>query len=83
MTMRIQRFTPAHQSGTASLITAIQQQEFSIPITLADQPDLVDIPGFYQNGAGNFWVAEYEDRIVGTIALLDIGGQKAALRKRI
>lgn len=56
--------------------------EFGIPITLEAQPDLRDIPGFYQRGHGNFWVAETEDgEIVGTIALLDIGQQQGALRK--
>ena len=65
----------------ADLIVNIQQNEFDLPITAADQPDLQDIPGFYQNGSGNFWTAELGGRVVGTIALLDIGSGEAALRK--
>jgi N-acetylglutamate synthase-like GNAT family acetyltransferase len=64
------------------VILPIQQQEFGIPITLEAQPDLADIPGFYRQGKGNFWVAEADDgTVVGTIGLMDIGQRDAALRK--
>lgn len=71
------RDTPA----IAAVIVPIQQTEFGIPITLEAQPDLGDIERFYRHGCGNFWVAEVDGRIVGTIALLDIGNREAALRK--
>lgn len=45
------------------------------------QPDLFTIEDFYQTGNGNFWVALYDDKIVGTISLLDIGNHQVALRK--
>jgi N-acetylglutamate synthase-like GNAT family acetyltransferase len=41
----------------------------------------VDIPNFYQKGAGQFWVALDQDAVVGSIGLLDIGAGEAALRK--
>ena len=74
-------FSEHHFSGVMDVILPIQQSEFSIPITLDAQPDLLDIPGFYQKGRGNFWVALHGSEIVGTIALLDIGGYQGALRK--
>ena len=64
-----------------ALIVGIQRDEFQIAITLEDQPDLQDIPAFYQQGAGNFWVALSEGEVVGTVALLDLGNQQGALRK--
>jgi N-acetylglutamate synthase-like GNAT family acetyltransferase len=71
-----------HDTGAlGQLINAIQREEFAIPITLAEQPDLADIEGAYRNGAGAFWVAEAAGRIVGTIALIDIGDGGGALRK--
>ena len=79
--VRITTFVPVHAAGVASLIVPIQRDEFGIAITLADQPDLSDIPGFYQRGAGNFWVALNGDAVVGTIALRDIGNGQGALRK--
>jgi len=63
------------------MILEIQQQEFSIPIRREDQPDLADIPQFYQQGNGNFWVAICESKVVGTVGLIDIGNQQVALRK--
>jgi hypothetical protein len=72
---------PADAEAIGAVILPIQQLEFGIPITLEDQPDLGNISSFYQHGRGNFWVAEVDERIVGTIALLDIGNSEAALRK--
>jgi N-acetylglutamate synthase-like GNAT family acetyltransferase len=74
-------FRPEHAAGVVAVILPIQQAEFGIPITLGMQPDLRDIPGFYQHGHGNFWVALDGGVVVGTIALLDIGNRQAALRK--
>lgn len=77
----IRKYAPADQKGVAAVILPIQQQEFGIPITLADQPDLAKIPEFYQHDNGNFWVAVVGDGIVGTVALIDIGNAEVALRK--
>jgi len=74
-------FTEPHLPGVVDVILPIQRTEFGIPITLAAQPDLLDIPGFYQKGYGNFWVALYGTKIVGTISLLDTGNGQGALRK--
>ena len=65
----------------ASVIVPIQQEEFGVSITYEQQPDLVDIAGWYQIGGGGFWVAETGGDIVGTIALKDIGYSQGALRK--
>jgi N-acetylglutamate synthase-like GNAT family acetyltransferase len=77
----IRPFVPQDAQAIAEVILPIQRSEFDIPITLDAQPDLLDVPGFYQQGAGNFWVAEVDHSVVGTIGLLDIGSKQAALRK--
>ena len=74
-------YAPEHAAGVVSVILPIQQLEFGVPITLEAQPDLTDIPGFYQSRSGNFWVATAGTDVVGTIGLLDIGSRQAALRK--
>lgn len=74
-------FAKSHQDGVIDVILPIQREEFAIAITLGEQPDLLDIPGFYQRGAGNFWVALCAGDVVGTIALLDLGNAQGALRK--
>jgi N-acetylglutamate synthase-like GNAT family acetyltransferase len=79
--LAIRPFSPRDAEGVASVILPIQQEEFGIPITLDAQPDLRDIPAFYQQNSGNFWVAQADEKIVGTIGLLDIGQAQGALRK--
>lgn len=74
-------FHPSHADAVARLVLSIQRDEFGMAITLADQPDLLDIAGFYQRGSGQFWVALDGNEVVGTVGLLDIGGQACALRK--
>lgn len=79
--IEIKPFFPIYGIQVVDLIVGIQQQEFGIPITADDQPDLNAIPEYYQKGNGNFWVALYNGEVVGTVSLLDIGGNLAALRK--
>jgi GNAT superfamily N-acetyltransferase len=74
-------FSPQYADGVVSVILSIQRAEFEIPITLDAQPDLKNIPAFYQRGDGNFGVALDGGEVVGTVALLDIGNHQAALRK--
>jgi GNAT superfamily N-acetyltransferase len=79
--VNIEIYTDINKKDVADLILHIQNAEFGIPITLELQPDLNEIPGFYQTNSGNFWIAKIEDKIIGTISLLDIGNRKGALRK--
>ncbi len=81
MQTTIRPFRTEDAAGVASVVVPIQRDEFGIPITLAEQPDLLDIAGFYQRGSGNFWVAVCDEAIIGTIGLLDIGNRQGALRK--
>lgn len=74
-------FSLQYHAGVLDVILPIQRSEFGIPISFEDQVDLHDIPRFYQSGAGNFWVALADTRVVGTISLLDIGNAQGALRK--
>ena len=79
--LTIETYTDTYKKDVADLILHIQNVEFDIPITLELQPDLNEIPGFYQTNNGNFWIAKIDDKIAGTISLLDIGNRKGALRK--
>lgn len=77
----IQRYRATYQPGVVQLILPIQNQEFGIAITAEQQPDLSEIEKFYQQGNGDFWLAQIDDRVVGCIGLKDIGQQQTALRK--
>jgi len=77
----IERFAATDKRGVIDVILPIQNQEFGIAITEDQQPDLHNIPQFYQHGNGDFWIARCEGRVTGTLGLKDIGNAQAALRK--
>jgi N-acetylglutamate synthase-like GNAT family acetyltransferase len=79
--MTIEIYTEKYKAEIAALILNIQNNEFNVPVTLADQPDLLDIKNFYFKKNGCFWVATDNEKLIGTIALIDIGNGQAALRK--
>ena len=80
--MTIVTYQTAHKAAISALIIGIQRGEFNVPITLEDQPDLADIPNFYQIKNGNFWVAlDDNEAVIVSIALIDIGAQSGAIRK--
>jgi N-acetylglutamate synthase-like GNAT family acetyltransferase len=81
MEIKIEPYTDPYKQQVIDLILPIQQEEFNIPITAAEQPDLQQIPAFYQKGNGNFWLAITDSGVIGTISLLDIGHRQGALRK--
>ncbi|MGB0694557.1 MAG: GNAT family N-acetyltransferase [Rhodospirillaceae bacterium] len=73
MSTTIRPWTETDRQAVIDLILPIQQQEFGIDISLQDQPDLIDVPGTYHCGAGQFWVAVDADsqEIIGSIALIE------------
>lgn len=78
----IRTFKKSDKSQVIALISKIQRKEFNIQITPEHQPDLQNIPQFYQKNDGNFWVAiDKGGLVIGTIALLGIGHHEGALRK--
>jgi N-acetylglutamate synthase-like GNAT family acetyltransferase len=77
----IERYAGQSADEIFDLILPIQQAEFGLPVSRESQPDIDDIPAFYQRGAGDFWIARHHGQIVGTIALKDIGDRTVALRK--
>lgn len=79
--VKIETYKEEYKERIVALILDIQQNEFGVPVTINDQPDLLDIENFYRVKNGNFWVAIENDNVVGTIALIDIGKGQSALRK--
>lgn len=59
----------------------IKVNEFGVSITERVQPDLQYISKYYQHGNGNFSVYFYDDYVVGTSSLIEIGRDMLALRK--
>ena len=81
MNPQIDEYDDRYRQGVIDVILPIQREEFSLAVTLEDQPDLIDVPAYYQSGKGGFWVATVGGKVVGTLGLLDIGDGCGALRK--
>ncbi len=79
--VNVEVYEKKFHAQVVALILHVQRNEFQVPITAQDQPDLNNIESFYQKGSGNFWVAVAGEKVVGTIALIDIGNRQVALRK--
>ena len=79
--MQVSVYSKKDEQAVIDLILDIQQNEFGVPVTIADQPDLLTVKDVYFKGHGHFWVIREKERIVGTIALIDIGNGQSALRK--
>ncbi len=77
----ITTYRPEYRDSIVELILNIQQNEFQVPITIKEQPDLLTIPTVYQVNNGDFWVALSDGQVVGTIGLIDFGDGLGCIRK--
>lgn len=74
----IERYRGGRDDEVAALILGIQNEEAGLNLTVADQPDLLDIADSYQ--CGGFWVALHDGAIIGTIGLM-VYGRTGVLKK--
>ena len=65
MSIKIEEYTAIYHQPVVDLVLEIQQQEFGIPITYADQPELANINQFFDK----FLLAIVNGKPVGTIGL--------------
>lgn len=79
--LEIKTINNTYSESIIDLILNIQQKEFNVPITIEDQPDLMQIEEFYVASGGNFWGAFIDGELVGTIALVKFDKNAAAIRK--
>ena len=81
MEIQIEQIKNDYSDAIINIVLPIQQLEFSIPITLEDQPDLLDIESNYYANGGAFWGAKVNGELVGTIAMIKYDHDAAAIRK--
>lgn len=79
--MSIEMLSNAQSAQAVALILPIQREEFGVPITVLDQPDLLDIDEYYIRPGGGFWGAFAGRELIGTIALINAGQGIGVIRK--
>lgn len=80
MSFRIQPFESKYQSEVIDLIERIQVGEFNIPIEEGQRKELQSISSSFQKDKSNYWVALFNEKVIGTIAVIDIGHKAFELR---
>ena len=81
MNITIRPYGNEYKKQTINLILSIQREEFNKIVNEEDRPDLQDIENYYlQNDSGNFWLALYNNNVIGTISIKNINQEKLALQ---
>ncbi len=81
MKVAIETYSGGYDDEIIELILSIQNEEAKINLSLEEQPDLKDIKGYYQQGGGEFWIAKFGEKVVGTIGLIMRENNCAILKK--
>ncbi len=82
MQFRIIEYHDKYKDQIIDLILEIQNDEYSIDLSINEQSDLLNIKNEYISNGGNFWIAvDSDDNVVGTIALLKMSDEVAVLKK--
>ncbi len=65
----VRPWQPSDKEGAIAVVRSVFD-EYSFTWDEADyHADLYDVPGYYLNPGGHFWVAEANGKVVGTVAL--------------
>jgi len=81
MPAEISLWAPPDRDEVVAMILSIQRDEFALAITADDQPDLFDVDLHYRANGGEFWVADADGEVVGTIAAMGVDENTVAIRK--
>lgn len=77
----IRPFADGDRDGLVGLVLPIQQEEFGLAVSVADQPDLADPAAAFRAGGGEVWVAVHGGAVVGSVGMLRAGADDVVLRK--
>lgn len=77
--IKILTYNDDFKAQTIKFVLGILENEFGRKNI--KRPDLYKIKNTYQIDNGNFWIAMDNDKIVGTIALLDCGKQRGYIKR--
>lgn len=79
--MQIITYQEKYKQQIIDLILHIQNDEAGIDLQINEQPDLLNVPLYYEKDGGDFWLAIDQDQVVGTFAFMNYGNGNAVLKK--
>jgi ribosomal protein S18 acetylase RimI-like enzyme len=77
--VKIIPYSDKYEKQTVKLILGILENEFNA--FGFKRLDLLKISETYQTNKGNFWIAIENDKVVGTIGLIDYGNNRGYLKR--
>ena len=79
--IKICEYENKYKGDIIRMILKIERDEYHLPTTEEDMPDLDNIDSYYKKDGGNFWVAVDGGEVVGTVAMKNIGNGYGMMRK--
>jgi len=80
--MKIITYEDKYKNQIIDLILYIQNVEYSVGLTIEDQPDLLNIGKYYLTNGGGFWIAvDDNDKVIGTLGLQKRENNTGILKK--
>jgi len=79
--MKIILYQDKYKQEIIDLILHIQNDEAKINLSIEEQPDLLNVPLYYEKNGGAFWIAVEKDEVIGTIAFMNYGNGNVVLKK--
>lgn len=80
---KIEPLRNVDEAQIINLILPIQQIEHQVPVTIEDQPDLLDIEKYYHQTGGGFWGVKHQGEIIGTIALINMRDRQGGVIRKM
>lgn len=75
------QFSNEYTNDVIDLVLHFQNDGTRPLVSIADQPDLLNIHGEYINKGGNFWIAKDDDALIGSIGIMPVTSEIAVLKK--
>ena len=77
----IKRFNEKYTQDVIDLVLHFQNNGTRPPVTVKDQPDMLNIKECYINAGGDFWIATDNGKLAGSIGIMPCGKNIAVLKK--
>lgn len=77
----ISQFEDRYTQDVTDLVLHFQNDGTRPPVSIDDQPDLLNITREYIEKGGNFWIAKDKEKLVGSIGIMPYGNGIAVLKK--
>lgn len=77
----VSQFEERYTQDVIDIVLYFQNDGTRPPVSVDDQPDLLNIVDEYISKGGNFWLAKNDGALIGTVGLMPYSAEIAVLKK--